>query len=49
MPGAADTEGMTDAPPPAEGEAAPPTEPKKKKKGWNPLDVVKDAVENIPH
>jgi hypothetical protein len=49
MPGASDTEGMTDAPPPADGQAAPPAEPKKKKKGWNPLDVVKDAVESIPH
>jgi hypothetical protein len=47
MPGAADTDGMTDAPPPAEGEAAPP-EQKKKKKSWNPMDVVKDVVEKIP-
>jgi hypothetical protein len=48
MPGATDTEGMTDAPPPGEGETAPATEPKKKKKGWNPLDIVKDAVDSIP-
>jgi hypothetical protein len=48
MPGAADTEGMTDAPAPAEGEAAPPTETKKKKKGWNPMDVVKDVTDKIP-
>ena len=34
---------MTDAPPPAEGEQAPPAEPKKKKK-WNPLEALKDVV-----
>jgi hypothetical protein len=39
---------MTDAPAPAEGEAAPPTETKKKKKGWNPMDVVKDVTDKIP-
>jgi hypothetical protein len=51
MPGAegADTEGMTDAPAPAEGaQAAPPAEKKKKSK-WNPLEAVKEAVESIPH
>jgi hypothetical protein len=45
MPGAegADGEDMTDAPPPAEG--TPPTAPeKKKKKSWNPLDVLKEVV-----
>jgi hypothetical protein len=48
MPGM-DSEEMTDAPPAADGEAAPAAEePKKKKKGWNPLDVVKDVVEKIP-
>jgi hypothetical protein len=47
MPGAegGDTEGMTDAPPPAQGDQAPPAEPPKKKKSWNPLDVLKDVVE----
>jgi hypothetical protein len=49
MPGAADTDGMTDAPAPTEGETGPPTEQKKKKKSWNPMDVVKEAVESIPH
>jgi hypothetical protein len=46
MPGAegADTEGMTDAPPPADGEAPPPAEQKKKKKSWNPLEVLKEVV-----
>jgi len=42
---------MTDAPAPAEGEAAaaPAEEPKKKKKGFNPFDVVKDVVkEQLP-
>ncbi len=51
MPGAegAATEGMTDAPAPAEGtQAAPPPEKKKKSK-WNPLEAVKEAVESIPH
>jgi hypothetical protein len=44
----ADTEGMTDAPPPTEGEQAPPPEEKKKKK-WNPFEAVKEAVkETIP-
>ena len=45
MPGAdGDASGeMTDAPPPAEGEQAPPAEPKKKKK-WNPLEALKDVV-----
>jgi hypothetical protein len=47
MPGDS-TEDMTDAPPPADGEAAPPADGKKKKKGWNPLDVVKDVVDKIP-
>jgi hypothetical protein len=44
MPGAegTDAEGMTDAPPPAEGAPAPAE--KKKKKSWNPLDVLKDVV-----
>ena len=41
MPGG-DTEGMTDAPPP-DASQEPPAEPKKKKK-WNPLEVLKDAV-----
>jgi len=46
MPGAegADSEGMTDAPPPAEGETPAPTEQKKKKKSWNPLEILKDVV-----
>jgi hypothetical protein len=50
MPGAegADTEGMTDAPPPADGATPAPTEQKKKKKSWNPLDIVKDVVPGIP-
>ena len=39
MPGA---EGMMDAPPP-DASQEPPAEPKKKKK-WNPLEVLKDAV-----
>jgi hypothetical protein len=39
-------EGMTDAPePPADGEAAPADAPKKKKK-FNPFDVVKDVVKD---
>ena len=52
MPGmeGADTEGMTDAPPAEEGaQAPPPAEEKKKKSKWNPLDVVKEAVDKIPH
>jgi hypothetical protein len=46
MPGASgdDGEGMTDAPPPAEDAPAPADEKKKKKKSWNPLDVLKDVV-----
>jgi hypothetical protein len=46
MPGAegADSEGMTDAPPPAEGETPAPTEEKKKKKSWNPLEILKEVV-----
>jgi hypothetical protein len=52
MPGAEDGssaggEGMQNAPPPAEGEPAPPAEPKKKKR-WNPLDAVKEAVKKVP-
>jgi hypothetical protein len=45
MPGAegADSDGMTDAPPAAEGTPPPAEEPKKKKK-WNPLDVLKGVV-----
>jgi hypothetical protein len=39
-------EGMSDAPePPADGEAAPAEEPKKKKK-FNPFEAVKDAVKD---
>jgi hypothetical protein len=38
---------MTDAPAPAEGEAAAaPAEEPKKKKGFNPFDVVKDVVKD---
>jgi hypothetical protein len=39
---------MTDAPAPTEGDAAtvPAEEPKKKKKGFNPFDVVKDVVKD---
>lgn len=41
-----DDDGMGDAPePPAAGEAAPADQPKKKKK-FNPLDVVKDVVKD---
>ena len=48
MGGAGDAEEMTDAPPPADGEqAAPATEPKKKKK-FNPLDMAKDVVKQLP-
>ena len=46
MPGS-DAGEMTDAPPPADGQAPAPA-PEKKKKGWNPLDVVKDVVDKIP-
>jgi hypothetical protein len=48
MGGAGDADEMTDAPPPADGEqAAPATEPKKKKK-FNPLDIAKDVVKQLP-
>jgi hypothetical protein len=47
MPGA-DASEMTDAPPPADGQAPAPASEQKKKKGWNPLDVVKDVVDKIP-
>jgi len=46
MPGT-DASEMTDAPMPADGQAPAPA-PEKKKKGWNPLDVVKDVVDKIP-
>ena len=39
-----DGEGMTDAPPPGEDAPAPTDETKKKKKSWNPLDMLKDVV-----
>jgi hypothetical protein len=39
---------MSDAPPPEEGTPAPTEEKKKKKKSWNPLDIVKDVVKDIP-
>jgi hypothetical protein len=43
------TDEMTDAPPPAEGEpAAAPAEEPKKKKRFNPLDIVKDVVKELP-
>jgi hypothetical protein len=46
MGGAQAEEGMADAPePPAAGEAAPAEAPKKKKK-FNPFDVVKDVVKD---
>jgi len=46
--GAPGDEDMTDAPaPPADGgQAAPAAEPPKKKKKFNPLDVVKDVVKD---
>jgi hypothetical protein len=46
MPGAegADSEGMTDAPPPADGTTPPADDKKKKKKTWNPLEVLKEVV-----
>jgi hypothetical protein len=48
MGGTGDADEMTDAPPPADGEqAAPATEPKKKKK-FNPLDIAKDVVKQLP-
>jgi hypothetical protein len=48
MGGAAGDEEMTDAPAPAAdgGQAAPATEQPKKKKKFNPLDVVKDVVKD---
>jgi hypothetical protein len=51
MPGAegADQEDMTNAPAPADGEQAAPAPEKKKKSKWNPLEAVKEAVEQIPH
>jgi hypothetical protein len=49
MDGMDPTDGMTDAPPPAEGEpAGAPTEEPKKKKRFNPLDIVKDVVKELP-
>ncbi len=48
MGGAGADDEMTDAPPPADGEqAAPATEPKKKKK-FNPFDIAKDVVKQLP-
>jgi hypothetical protein len=48
MGGAAGADEMTDAPPPASGDqGAPATEPKKKKK-FNPLDMAKDVVKQLP-
>ena len=43
MGGAAGDEEMSDAPAPSDA-AAPAEEPKKKKKGFNPLDALKDVV-----
>jgi hypothetical protein len=46
MGGTAAEEDMANAPePPADGEAAPAEAPKKKKK-FNPFDVVKDVVKD---
>jgi len=39
-------EEMSDAPPPADGQAAPAAEEPKKKKKFNPLDALKDAVKD---
>jgi hypothetical protein len=39
-------EEMTDAPPPADGQAAPAAEEPKKKKKLNPFDALKDAVKD---
>jgi hypothetical protein len=48
MDGAGADDEMTDAPPPADGEqAAPATEPKKKKK-FSPFDIAKDVVKQLP-
>jgi hypothetical protein len=43
MGGAGGEDEMSDAPAPSDT-AAPAEEPKKKKKGFNPLDVLKDVV-----
>jgi hypothetical protein len=46
MGGATGDEEMSDAPPPADGQAAPAAEEPKKKKKFNPLDALKDAVKD---
>jgi hypothetical protein len=46
MPGMQGAEDMTDAPEPADDAA--PAEPPKKKKRFNPLDVAKDIVNQLP-
>jgi hypothetical protein len=49
MSGADDADDMTDAPPAdAATEQAAPAEQGKKKKKWNPLDVAKDVVKQLP-
>ena len=50
MGGAEDADEMTDAPPAdaAADPASPPAEGGKKKKKWNPLDVAKDVVKQLP-
>jgi len=46
MGGGTGEEEMTDAPAPANGQAEPATEEPKKKRKFNPLDVVKDVVKS---
>jgi len=50
MGGMEDAGEMTDAPPAdaASEQATPPAEQGKKKKKWNPLDVAKDVVKQLP-